>query len=352
MTRWARRSSAAAAAAATPWEQLAPGEPEPPRAASSSSGRKKKKKKEYENQDVNGFAARRGQEEEEEEARRKDRRRESRRLRRQERRKNAMVCFHCREPGHGVADCPAVLESQDMGTGICYRCGSTEHDLSKCRAKVDPAAGPFPYAKCFICGEMGHLSRSCPDNPKGLYAEGGGCKLCGSVEHFKKDCPEKQNAGDRRALDPRPERGPRGRRGRAGAAESAAQATQGRHFLKAPASQTLLHCPTPLLTTEHGSGKWSKLQRNCWFSVSPSFPSLPPKPAWLAVKLATTGAQQVAVLLKELWVFSKGSCWIPVWFCFFLLGIMNLFLHVFQLEQSGGEGAGQPCGLPSSGCSS
>lgn len=54
---------------------------------------------------------------------------------------SSKVCFHCREPGHGVADCPAVLESQDMGTGICYRCGSTEHDLSKCRAKVDPAAG-------------------------------------------------------------------------------------------------------------------------------------------------------------------------------------------------------------------
>ncbi|RMC01207.1 hypothetical protein DUI87_22155 [Hirundo rustica rustica] len=162
MTRWARRSAppGARALAATPWEQLAPsGEPEPPRAAKG-----RRRKKEYENQDVNGFAAHRGeQRQEEEEARRKDRRRESRRLRRQERKKNAMVCFHCREPGHGVADCPAVLESQDMGTGICYRCGSTEHDLSKCRAKVDPAAG-------------------------------GGCKLCGSVEHFKKDCPEKQNA--------------------------------------------------------------------------------------------------------------------------------------------------------------
>ncbi|NWH38972.1 ZCHC9 protein, partial [Chloropsis hardwickii] len=195
MTRWARRNAPPGARAlpATPWERLAPSaEPEPPRAA-----RSRRRKKEYENQDVNGFAAHRGQqlEEEEEEAARKDRRRESRRLRRQERKRNAMVCFHCREPGHGVADCPAVLESQDMGTGICYRCGSTEHDLSKCRAKVDPAAGPFPYAKCFICGEMGHLSRSCPDNPKGLYAEaGGGCKLCGSVEHFKKDCPEKQNA--------------------------------------------------------------------------------------------------------------------------------------------------------------
>ncbi|NXG60406.1 ZCHC9 protein, partial [Hemiprocne comata] len=146
-----------------------------------------KKKKEYLNEDVNGFAAylkqsSRGGEVAEADAAelekelaialKKDKRREGRRLKRQERKKNAMVCFHCREPGHGVADCPAVLESQDMGTGICYRCGSTEHDISQCKAKVDPAVGPFPYAKCFICGEMGHLSRSCPDNPKGLYAEG------------------------------------------------------------------------------------------------------------------------------------------------------------------------------------
>ena len=32
--------------------------------------------------------------------------------------------------------------------------------------------GEFPYAKCFICGEIGHLSRSCPDNPRGLYPKG------------------------------------------------------------------------------------------------------------------------------------------------------------------------------------
>ncbi|KAL9821124.1 zinc finger CCHC domain-containing protein 9 isoform 1-T1 [Geothlypis trichas] len=340
MTRWARRSAppGARALSATPWEQLAPGaEPEPPPPARS----RRRKKKEYENQDVNGFAAHRGeqQQEEEEEARRKDRRRESRRLRRQERKKNAMVCFHCREPGHGVADCPAVLESQDMGTGICYRCGSTEHDLSKCRAKVDPAAGPFPYAKCFICGEMGHLSRSCPDNPKGLYAEGGGCKLCGSVEHFKKDCPEKQNAGDSRALDPRPECGPRGRRGRAGAAESAAQATQGCHFLKAPASQGVL-----LLHSSAGHReriqKMKQAAEELLVFCLPSFSRF----AWRPVKLGTTGAQQVAVLLKELWVFSKGS-WILVWFCLFLLGIMNLFLHMFQLEQSCGGASDQPCGL-------
>ncbi|NWW96518.1 ZCHC9 protein, partial [Rhynochetos jubatus] len=202
---------------ATPWEEMVGGPAErggrsgPASLKKEQEQRKKKnkKKKDYRNEDVNGFAAyleqscRGGGEAVADSAElgkevaialKKDRRREDRRLRRQERKKNAMVCFHCREPGHGVADCPAVLESQDMGTGICYRCGSTEHDISKCKAKVDPAVGAFPYAKCFICGEMGHLSRSCPDNPKGLYAEGGGCRLCGSVEHFKKDCPEKQNA--------------------------------------------------------------------------------------------------------------------------------------------------------------
>lgn len=42
-------------------------------------------------------------------------------------------------------------------------------------------AGAFPYAKCFMCGEMGHLSRSCPDNPKGLYAEG---KCTKTKTHF------------------------------------------------------------------------------------------------------------------------------------------------------------------------
>uniref|UniRef100_A0A8B9FI33 Zinc finger CCHC domain-containing protein 9 n=1 Tax=Amazona collaria TaxID=241587 RepID=A0A8B9FI33_9PSIT len=212
MTRWARRSGAAGEKAldATPWAEMeGQGRTGPLLLKKEQEKRKKKKKKGYQNEDVNGFAAflkqssgsgemaRADSPELEKEiamALKKDKRREGRRLKRQEMKKNAMVCFHCREPGHGVADCPAVLESQDMGTGICYRCGSTEHDISKCKAKADPAVGPFPYAKCFICGEMGHLSRSCPDNPKGLYAEGGGCKLCGSVEHFRKDCPVKQNA--------------------------------------------------------------------------------------------------------------------------------------------------------------
>ncbi|XP_025894335.1 zinc finger CCHC domain-containing protein 9 [Nothoprocta perdicaria] len=213
MTRWARKGAAEGgrALAATPWEQMVTGSggearaggsrAHPPRLNREQEKKKKnKKKKDYENADVNGFLeyleAAGGGAARPEAARalRKDERREARRLRRREARSRAMVCFHCRESGHGMADCPAVLQSEDMGTGICYRCGSTEHEITKCKAKVDPAVGPFPYAKCFICGEMGHLSRSCPDNPKGLYAEGGCCRLCGSVEHFRKDCPENQNS--------------------------------------------------------------------------------------------------------------------------------------------------------------
>lgn len=51
------------------------------------------------------------------------------------------VCFNCRKPGHGLTDCPEAVRDEEMGRDICYRCGSTEHDIRKCKAKVDPALG-------------------------------------------------------------------------------------------------------------------------------------------------------------------------------------------------------------------
>lgn len=152
-----------------------------------------RKKKEYVDEDVNGFleylqqtgqslpkGERRGSEEEQqfkeelETALKKDRRREDRRLKRQNVKKKNMVCtehahisdpttflwffvaslwhvhhlpflfqlcFNCRKPGHGLADCPEADRDEEMGRGICYRCGSTEHEIQKCKAKVDPALG-------------------------------------------------------------------------------------------------------------------------------------------------------------------------------------------------------------------
>ncbi|XP_014669017.1 PREDICTED: zinc finger CCHC domain-containing protein 9-like isoform X2 [Priapulus caudatus] len=103
----------------------------------------------------------------------KARAKDERRRRRKRAREAQIICYHCRESGHLVVDCPKMQEDSETGVGICFKCGSTEHSAFQCRVKTKEGA-EFPYAKCFICGETGHISKQCPDNPRGLYPYGVG----------------------------------------------------------------------------------------------------------------------------------------------------------------------------------
>ena len=120
--------------------------------------------------------------------------RERRRAEKTLARSKKLVCFNCRQPGHMLADCPNTenikMEDMPKAAGHCFKCGSLEHSSKDCKSKLR-RENAYRFAVCFICKQEGHLAKACPDNPKGLYPNGGGCVFCGSVEHLKRDCPRK-----------------------------------------------------------------------------------------------------------------------------------------------------------------
>ncbi|RCN41506.1 zinc knuckle, partial [Ancylostoma caninum] len=69
--------------------------------------------------------------------------REKRRVDRQVAKQTNRACFHCRQQGHVLADCPNRGEDDQTvgnmatmhGDGICFKCGSTEHNVHRCPRK-------------------------------------------------------------------------------------------------------------------------------------------------------------------------------------------------------------------------
>jgi zinc finger CCHC domain-containing protein 9 len=98
------------------------------------------------------------------------------------------TCFNCREVGHSAANCPTAVKGAKK---ICFRCGKDDHRLDDCPVQNELGrGGPLPFASCFVCGEMGHLSGACPQNSKGVYVNGGCCKICGGKDHIESRCPD------------------------------------------------------------------------------------------------------------------------------------------------------------------
>lgn len=114
---------------------------------------------------------------------------EARREKRQIERDSQTRCFACRGMGHAAKDCPQSLNANSTAlsssqteeealaeggegierlanglltgketVGICFRCGSKDHILAKCRRATPKVGDELPFATCFVCGAK--VSRS------------------------------------------------------------------------------------------------------------------------------------------------------------------------------------------------
>ena len=75
----------------------------------------------------------------------------------------------------------------------CFECGLPNHRARDCLLRQSRSDGGKKSAKsvtCLLCGDCGHIARSCPGNGGGKKsAKSVTCFLCGDCGHIARSCP-------------------------------------------------------------------------------------------------------------------------------------------------------------------
>ena len=99
--------------------------------------------------------------------------------------KSSVKCFNCGSKGHRSEACVKL----GGGNKGCYHCGSLDHVGRDCPKA--PAPTPFDpsKARCYACGEMGHIAGTAACSAKEKVSKDA-CHICGESGHIRRYCPK------------------------------------------------------------------------------------------------------------------------------------------------------------------